>query len=139
VAIVVDANVLVVMVSGDPRRDTAQAHIRRWIAAGESIHAPALLSYEVASGLTRLVTGGLLPSDRVGEAWHTVFHLPITYHHLEATGDRVVTVALMMRRQSAYDAAYLVLAQRLQAELWTFDGPLARNAAGIGFAVRLME
>ena len=27
---------------------------------------------------------------------------------------------------------------RLEAELWTLDGPLYRNAAGLGFAVRLL-
>jgi predicted nucleic acid-binding protein len=42
-------------------------------------------------------------------------------------------------RHSAYDAAYLDLAQRLGAELWTLDGSLARNAAGLGFPVRLVR
>ena len=32
---------------------------------------------------------------------------------------------------------YLALAERWGAELWTLDGPLARNAAGRGFPVHL--
>lgn len=138
-SIVVDASVLVVLISGDPRSGAAQTHLRQWIAADEDIHAPALLPYEVANGLTRLVAGGLFPSERTSEAWQTILSLPITHHPLMSGGDRVVEVALDMRRLGAYDAAYIVLAQQLGAELWTFDGPLARNAAGLDFPVKLMR
>lgn len=138
-SIVVDASVLVVLVSGDPRREIAQTRLREWIAADEDIHAPALLTYEVANGLTRLVAGGVFPSKRTSQAWQTLLSLPITYHPLVVGGDRVVEVALEMRRQSAYDAAYIVLTEQLGAELWTFDGPLAKNAAGLGFPVQLVR
>lgn len=136
--IVVDANVLVVLVSGDPRREAAEIRLRQWIAVTEDIHAPALLPYEVANGLTRLVAGGLFPPERVSEAWRTILSLPITCHPLTEGGERVVMAGLELRRRSAYDAAYIVLARQLEAELWTFDGPLARNAAGLGFPVRLI-
>jgi len=48
-------------------------------------------------------------------------------------------LGLGLGRQSAYDAAYLALAQELQAQLWTFDGALAKNAGGLGFPVQLIE
>ena len=64
--------------------------------------------------------------------------VPVIYHELLEDGDQVVAIALRLGRRSAYDAAYLLLAQQLGAELWTFDGPLYRNAAGIGFPVRLV-
>lgn len=92
--IVVDSNVLIVLVSGDPRKNTAENHFRQWILAGEAIHAPALLLYEVANGLTRLIAAGLFPSELVAEAWRTILSLPITYHQLESFGDNVVTMAL---------------------------------------------
>jgi len=62
---------------------------------------------------------------------------PITYHALR-DGAAAVELALRLGRQSAYDAAYVQLALELDAELWTLDGPLARNAADHGLPVRLM-
>jgi len=50
----------------------------------------------------------------------------------------VIEIALSLRRQSAYDAAYLALAESLDAQLWTLDDPLYRNAIGQGFPVRLL-
>jgi predicted nucleic acid-binding protein len=38
-----------------------------------------------------------------------------------------------------YDAAYVALAQELDAELLTLEGPLARNAASIDLPVRLLQ
>ena len=77
----------------------------------------------MANGLTRLIAADAFPAERLAEAWQTVTALPITYYALQAGGDRVVAIALELQRHSAYDAAYLALAERLGAELWTFDGP----------------
>jgi predicted nucleic acid-binding protein len=98
-----------------------------------------LLLYEVANGLTRLASANLFPVARLAQAWQSVMDLPITYHSLEADGPQVVNLALRPGRKSAYDAAYIVLAQQLGGELWTLDGPLARNASGIGLRVHLAE
>jgi predicted nucleic acid-binding protein len=51
----------------------------------------------------------------------------------------VVRAALVLQRRSAYDAAYLALAEDLDAKLWTLDGPLARNASAHGHRVNLIE
>lgn len=137
-AIVIDANLVIVVVGNDPRSRIAEARIDEWARNGEDLHAPSLLPYEVASGLTRIVRAGGLPSEQLLPAWQSVLDLPITYHPLDVSGLSVVNIALQLQRSSAYDAAYLALAQELDAEFWTLDGPLARNASSLGFAVNLL-
>jgi predicted nucleic acid-binding protein len=135
-AIVVDASLLVALVSGDPRADAVSARLGGWLASGEALHAPALTPFEVASGLTRLVAAGAMPDDRVEPAWRAVEELPVTYHPLR-DGSSVVSLARRLERQSASDAAYLTLAHELGGSCWTLDGRLVRNATRLGLPVRL--
>jgi hypothetical protein len=58
--IVVDRHLVVVLASRDPRAGAVEHHLRSWFEAGENLYAPALLPYEVASGLTRLSAAGRL-------------------------------------------------------------------------------
>ena len=138
-AVVLDANLLVVLVSGDARGPMASEQIEAWITGDEEIHAPELLPYEVASALTRLVADRSISSRQAGLAWEALEVLPIVRHHLSENVLRVVAIALRLKRQSAYDAAYIALAQELGAVLWTLDGPLARDAQAAGYPVRLLE
>src|SRR5947208_10248690 len=127
------------MVSGDARQPLASERVEAWITAGEDMHAPELLPYEVASAFTRLVAGRSMSSRQAWLAWEALELIPIVQHPLSDHLPRVVDVALGLKRQSACDAAYIALAQELGAVLWTFDGPLARNARAAGFPVRLLD
>lgn len=137
-SIVLDANLVIVATTTDPRKAVIQAQIENWISSGRDLHAPSLLPYEVASGLTQLIGAGAFPPDRLPSVWQSVLALPITYHPLNLDGERAVNMARQLRQANAYDAAYLVLAQDLDAELWTLDGRLARNATGLGYPVHLL-
>lgn len=137
-AVVIDANLVVVLASRDPRAAIVGSRLESWLEGGEELYAPALLPYEVANGLTRMSAAGLVSSSELAMAWELARQLPIQLEPL-SFGLEVIQVALRLRRSSAYDAAYIALAQQLGADLWTLDGPLARNAAGLGFPVRLVE
>src|SRR4029450_10082599 len=126
-AVVVDASLLVALVSGDPRGDAVSARLAGWLAWGEGLHAPALTPFEVANALTRLVAAGAMPDDRVEPAWRALVGLPVTYRP-RRNGPLVVSLARQLDRHSAYDAAYLVLAQELAGGCWTLDRRLVRNA-----------
>ena len=136
--VVVDANLLVVLVSGDPRRTLVLRKIGEWLDDDIQLHAPFLAQYEIANALTRLVVTGAFPENKIDEAADGILVLPIKYHPI-ANVPRVIEVARILGRQSAYDAAYIELAEALNTELWTLDGPLYRNAIGHGFKVQLVD
>lgn len=101
----------------------------KWDAEGVELHAPLLTQYEIASALTRRRVRDGLSADDATEALAIIDALGVTFD-LAPDNARAVEIAVELERHSAYDAAYLALAERLDAEVWTLDGPLARNAAG---------
>ena len=136
--IILDASLLVALISGDPRGDQVSQSMLSWIDQGIDLHAPELAKYEIANALTRLIVGNAFPADRAEEAWNDLLILPITYHDL-TNASRVIEISLELNRQNAYDAAYLALAESLKARLYTLDGPLYRNASGQGFNIQLLQ
>jgi predicted nucleic acid-binding protein len=74
----------------------------------------------------------------VSRACQRIAAVPITLHQLQDVA-AAVTITQRLERKSSYDAAYIVLAEQLNAELWTLDGPLARNASLRELPVKLIE
>jgi predicted nucleic acid-binding protein len=138
VSVVIDANALVAFVTNEPTADAVGRLMKNWAANKVSLHAPILARYEVANAFTKKLASGALNDDALDEAWAVIDQLPITYHPLQ-DAPKVVRIAVALERRSAYDAAYLALAQDLEAQLWTLDGPLKRNAVSRGHAVHLIE
>lgn len=136
--VVLDSNVLVAMVTRDQRAESVGRYVKALGEAGEALHAPRLLRYEVANALTRKVVAGEIDIEDAARGWRQIVAMPIMLHDLD-DGPAVIEIALKLRRESAYDAAYVALAQGLDAELLTLDGPLARNAAGTALPVRLLD
>jgi predicted nucleic acid-binding protein len=137
VTVVIDANALVALLVSEPDGLAVAELIEQWISEERELHAPALARYEIANVLTRQLATGQLSKEDVASGWQALEELPITYHTL-IDGPAVVDVAATLGRRSAFDASYVALARSLDAELWTLDGPLARNAAGQKLPVQLI-
>ena len=104
---------------------------RRIYSHNETLHAPHLLDLEVTQVLRRLAMQGVVSAHRADEAFSDLLDLRITrYPHL------VLLPRMWQLRHnfSAYDAAYIVLAEKLGAVLVTRDGRLA-SASGHAAAI----
>lgn len=94
----------------------------RLFARGTSLHAPHLLDLEVLHVLRRLVRRGNLTPSRAAEAVEDLLDLPLTrYPHVALAG----RVWELRGALTAYDGAYVALAEALGAPLLTRDAALA--------------
>ena len=90
---------------------------------GETLHAPHLIDLEVIQVLRRFVRLGYLLPVRASEALLDFTDLRIErYGHL-ALANRIWA---LRDNATAYDAAYLALAEALSATLLTCDAALAK-------------
>lgn len=137
-SVVLDANALIVLALDRQRAVAVEELLRVWKAESEELHAPVLLRYEIASALAQAVSAGQLMSEAVADASQRIGSVPIVLHQLNDT-PAVVAMAQRLERRSAYDAAYIVLAEELGTQLWTLDGRLARNAVARGLPVQLIQ
>jgi predicted nucleic acid-binding protein len=95
----------------------------RVFAPGETLHAPHVLDLEVAQALRRYVLSGDTDEDRGQEALRDFCDLPLSRYPHEPFLERIWD---LRRNITAYDAAYLALAEALRAPLVTRDAKLAR-------------
>lgn len=106
-----------------------------WVAdavRGYRLAAPTLLPYEVASTLRTLVR--TLPLDRAlaAQALRELDVLPIAYTPFAPLADRIWS---LRENLTAYDAAYVSLAELLQCPLVTLDARIA-TAPGLQCEIR---
>ena len=128
--IVVDASILAPALADD-ESDGALVRAR---LHGEQLAAPELIDLEVISTLRRAARAGRLDDRRSSQALADLAALPLK---------RVPHLPLLSRiwelreNLTAYDAAYVALAEALGALLLTADKPLSR-ASGIRCAVEVL-
>lgn len=92
----------------------------------EELHAPTLLDFEVVSALCGLTLGGHLSPSRAEDLLTDFDDLPIQRW---PSADALRRRAFGLRENvSAYDAAYIALAEALDCPLLTRDSRLARSS-----------
>ncbi|HEU4736838.1 MAG TPA: type II toxin-antitoxin system VapC family toxin [Solirubrobacterales bacterium] len=128
--IVVDASVLAPALADDD----ADGDLVRERLRGEQLIAPELIDLEVVSTLRRAARAGRLDDRRSSQALADLVALPLR---------RVPHLPLLSRvwelrdNLTAYDAAYVALAEALDALFLTADGPLGR-ASGVRCEVEVL-
>lgn len=116
--IVLDASAALKMIL---RHEGSEALAARVI--GEDIHAPALVEVEVVSGLGRLQRQRRVAADRAAIGLEWFLDLGIEMHHGPELTRRIFALRHSL---SAYDAAYVAVAESIEAPLLTADGRLSR-------------
>lgn len=106
---------------------------QRIFSRNESLHAPHLLDLEVAQVLRRLVRDGTVPEDLADRVLEDLLDLRLTRYPHYVLLSRIWQ---LRHNLSAYDAAYVALAEKLGARLVTRDGRLA-SASGHTAAIEL--
>jgi predicted nucleic acid-binding protein len=95
---------------------------------GDSLHAPHLLDLEVAQVLRRLVREAAVSTLRAEQAIQDFLDLRVTrYPHILF----LPHIWRLRNNLSAYDAAYVALAQELGATLVTRDSRLASASRSV--------
>ncbi len=95
--------------------------------AGEQLHVPHLIDSEVANGLRRRVAGRQVSASAGWTALNVLQRLGMTRYPTFPVLERVWE---LRQNVSAYDAAYVALAEELDCTLLTADARLSR-ASGI--------
>ncbi len=128
--IVIEASAMVDALVDQPANPALLALI-----ADSELHAPTLLDYEVASALRGHAMGGLLSDQRMANAVDDFSALRVERYAL-ATMMR--SVLDLKDNFTVYDAAYIVLAQALDAPLVTADTKLV-GARTLGVDVQVLR
>ena len=134
---VIDANVTLALFLNLPYSDSAYRLMEQLKKQRQALYAPALWGYECANGLYKAVQLGMISLAKADEALVDLDGMAVEQvmptvelHHA------ALRWAERLGQSKAYDAQYVALAERLNAELWSADQRLihALKAQGVTWA-----
>ena len=129
--IVIDASVVIEVLL---QTNDGLSITERLLSRRKGLHAPHLIDVEVAQVLRRYVLRGELYPERARQALDVLAEFPLTrYAHEPLLG----RMWMLRENLTAYDAAYVALAEGLRAPLMTRDRRLAA-APGLATTVELI-
>jgi predicted nucleic acid-binding protein len=100
----------------------------------DALHAPSHVDAECLNALRGRMLGRLVSNADFTAMARLIPQLPVTRHAISALVPRILSLALYA---TAYDAAYIALAEALDADPLTTDAALAR-VPGIACTVRVL-
>jgi predicted nucleic acid-binding protein len=128
--IVIESSAMVHALVGHPANPRLLA-----LLSDEELHAPALLDFEVAGALRGHVLAGKLDPGRLDEAVEDFTAFRIERHPMTGMLGHMLD---LQDNFTVCDAAYLVLAQALEAPIVSADAKL-KEATRLGIDVRVLD
>ena len=132
---VIDASAAVEFLLGTTRGLAVRRHLFTSEGAELRLHAPSHLDTEVVQALRRLEATGAVSAERAHMAVATLTDLPVIRHPITPLVPRMWALRPNL---TAYDAAYVALAEGLGCPLLTLDARMAR-APGSTASIVLAE
>jgi predicted nucleic acid-binding protein len=119
--IVLDASVVVELLTNGALADSIRDHLAR---RDESFVVPHLIDVEVVSAMRRLAAGNRIEAHRSDQFLAGLAALPAErYSHTPLVG----RMWELRHNFTAYDAAYIALAEAMNAVLYTSDEKLSKG------------
>jgi predicted nucleic acid-binding protein len=128
--IVADASALLELLLNTPAAPEIR---RRLFAEGETIHAPHLIDLEILQALRRYARTAEMGSLRADQARRVYADIGLRRYPHRIFSQRIWE---LRHNFAAYDAAYIALAEALDAPLLTRDRALA---SGSGHRAKILE
>lgn len=119
--ICVDANFVVLLVQAASETSPFIVLWDEWQKQGYQIIAPTLFGYEVTNVFHRMSVAGQILPEEAEQLLEEALNLGITLYGDKALHERALALAKTLNLPAAYDAHYLALSERFNAEFYTSD------------------
>ncbi len=119
--ICVDANFVVKLVQANSETSPFIVLWDEWQERNRQIIAPTLLGYEVTNVFHRMSIAGQISPEEAEQLLEDAVSLGISLSGDKALHERALILARSLNLPAAYDAHYLALAEKFNAEFYTSD------------------
>lgn len=125
--ICIDASLLIRLLWSGSTSTSIRELWLRWDDAGMGLIAPTLFYYELANAMHRYVAHGDLLPHEAAAALDEALAMKVALYGDATLHRRALEMAQQHALPAAYDAHYLALAERFDAEFWTADRRLQQT------------
>jgi len=130
---VIDSSVVLRSVLPVNNSTMATELLRKWFGEGIAVFVPALWFAEVTSAVHKLLSWGQISADEAERILDACLNLPVRVQAEDARFYRsAFDWAFRLGQHPVYDALYLALADRLDAQFYTSDRKLYNRCQEIG-------
>lgn len=123
----------------DPSTSVYAIQWRQWSDAELEIIAPALIFYEVTNVFHRYVVAGQISPESAQQLLTQAFALGVIVYQEMELHQQALLLAQRFSLSATYDAHYLALAEKMNAEFWSADRRLIQRVQSALPWVNLLE